>query len=100
LLARADDPDPITVLEKVVRGLIGASLLTPCYDITFSMAAEPYKRRRKGDLYRDLRLSPIVAKEPIVFLGGKDYVPLFCELTKEVKGGRTVFYNSGRRLFT
>ena len=77
-------------------GLIGASLLIPYYDITFSMAAERYKRRRKGDFYRDLRLSPMVAPEPIVFFGGKNYVPLFCELTKGAKGGRTVFYNSSR----
>ena len=39
-------------------GLLGASFLTPNYDITFSVSAEPYKRRRKGDLYRDLRMLP------------------------------------------
>jgi hypothetical protein len=77
-------------------GLIGASLLTPYYDITFSTAAERYKRRRKGDSYSDFRLPPTASQEPIVFFGGKDYVPLFCELTKEAKVGRTVFYNSHR----
>ena len=30
-----------------------------------------------------------------VFFGGKDYLPLFCDLTKDVKAKRTVFYNSG-----
>ena len=47
--------------------------------IVASVSAEPYKRRRKGDLYRDLRMLPNDTDEPIVFFGGK----------------RTVFYNSG-----
>src|SRR6185312_14489468 len=76
-------------------GLIGASFLTPHYDITFSMTAEPYKRRRKRDVYGDLRMLPNDTDEPIVFFGGKDYLPLFCELTKGVRGKKTVFYNSG-----
>jgi len=32
--------------------------------------------------------------EPIVFLGGKDYVRLFCALTSGAAGERTVFFNS------
>jgi len=75
-------------------GLIKASFLTPNYDITFSMTAEPYKRRRKGDPYRDMCMLQEDTSEPIVFFGGKDYLPLFCLLTKNVKGQRTVFYNS------
>jgi hypothetical protein len=39
---------------------------------------------------------PMTNEEPITFLGGKDYVPLFCELTKAAKGKRTVFYNSAK----
>jgi len=58
--------------------------------------AEAYKRRRKGDLFRDVRMLPNDFDEPIVFFGGKDYVPLFCKLTKDAKGKRTVFYNAGR----
>jgi hypothetical protein len=34
--------------------------------------------------------------EPIVFFGGKDYVPLFNTLTKSAKGKRTVYYNSAQ----
>lgn len=74
-------------------GLISAGFLTPYYDITFSASAEAYKRRRKSDVYRDFCMLP-TTEEPIVFLGGKDYVPLFCSLTKFAKGKRTVFYNS------
>lgn len=77
-------------------GLIGASFLTPNYDITFSMVkpSERYKRRRKDDVYCDLRTLPDISDEPIFFFGGKDYVPFFCELTKGVRGKRTVFFNS------
>ena len=77
-------------------GLISADFLTPYYDITFSPSAEAYKRRRKADRYRDFCMLPPDVDEPVVFFGGKDYVPLFCMLTKSFKGKRTVFYNSAR----
>jgi hypothetical protein len=32
--------------------------------------------------------------EEIVFFGGKDYVPLLCTLTKDVRAVKTLFYNS------
>lgn len=75
-------------------GLIRADFLTPQYDITFSMSAEPYKRRGKRDRYDDFRMLP---EDPtdVVFIGGKDYLPLFCTLTSDVRGSKTVFYNSG-----
>ena len=76
-------------------GLIRGDFLTPNYDITFSAAAEPFKRRKGNDAYRDLRMLPEQSSEPIVFFGGKDYVTLFCELTKSTKAGRTIFFNSG-----
>lgn len=77
-------------------GLIPSTFLTPLYDITFSAAAnvERWKRRRKGDGYNDLSLLPPETEEGIVFFGGKDYLPLFSELTREVKRRRTVIYNA------
>jgi len=77
-------------------GLINASFLTPNYDITFSMVkpADRYKRRGKTDACLDQRDLLGTTEAPIFFFGGKDYVPLFCELTHGVRGGRTVFYNS------
>ena len=75
-------------------GLISAGFLTPYYDITFSPSAEAYKRRRKAVRYQDFCMLPISTDEPMAFFGGKDYVPLFCALTKLVKAQRTVFYNS------
>ncbi len=79
-------------------GLIGADFLTPYYDITFSTQAERYKRRRHTDDYRDFRMFPDSTEDEIVFLGGKDYLALFCALTSGVRGRRTVFFNSSRRL--
>lgn len=75
-------------------GLISAGFLTPVYDITFSASAEKYKRRRRSDDYDDLNMLASTISEPVVFLGGKDYIGLFCRLTINVKGPRTVFYNS------
>jgi hypothetical protein len=75
-------------------GLIRGDFLMPNYDITFSTTAEGYKRRRKIDRYRDFVMLPDSADEPMVFFGGKDYVPLFEQLTRSIKSRRTVFYNS------
>ena len=79
-------------------GLIASGFLTPDYDITFSNSArggDAYKRRRRNDDYRDLSMLPADSNGPIVFLGGKDYVPLFCCLTKGAKSERIVFYRYG-----
>ena len=78
-------------------GLVPANFLLPHYDITFSPSAEPYKRRRKTDRYDDFRMLPDDTDDDVVFFGGKDYLPLFCELTADVRGKRTVFYNSVQR---
>jgi hypothetical protein len=32
--------------------------------------------------------------DDIVFVGGKNYVPLFCHLTKDVKVKKVIFFNS------
>ncbi len=75
-------------------GLIRASFLTPYYDITFSQSAEGYKRRRRGDRYGDFCMLSKQPDDEIVFLGGKDYLPLFCAFTSTVRNKRTVFFNS------
>lgn len=75
-------------------GLIPAAFLTPNYDITFSAEADTYKRRRRQDLYKDLAIFPKDIEKPVVFLGGKNYIPLFCSLTRGIKSERIVFYNS------
>lgn len=76
-------------------GLISAQFLTPDYDITFSNAknVHPSSQRKKDGKYQDfchLRDDD----EPIVFLGGKAYLPLFCKLTSKMKAKKIVFFNS------
>ena len=73
-------------------GLLSAKFLTPAYDITFSPSADRAKRRLKGDSWDDYCMLPPETSERIVFFGGKDYVPLFCELTAGPGRQRTVFY--------
>ncbi|MEW8462640.1 MAG: hypothetical protein AB2653_20230, partial [Candidatus Thiodiazotropha endolucinida] len=75
-------------------GLIGAEFLTPKYDITFSPSADPYKRRKKRDLYNDFCMLPDGSHDDLVFFGGKDYLPLFCDLSRDYAGKKCVFYNS------
>ena len=76
-------------------GLIASNFLTPYYDITFSNSVrgnDAYKRRRRNDVFMDLPMLPADRTGPIVFLGGKDYIPLFCSLTEDAKAERIVFY--------
>jgi hypothetical protein len=79
-------------------GLIKAGFRTPYYDITLSRIVkkkgEPYKFREKEAAWRDFCQLPPESDEPILFLGGKDYVPLFSAITREHKGQRIIFYNS------
>jgi hypothetical protein len=37
---------------------------------------------------------PAATAEPVVFFGGKDYVPLFYGLTQAIEAPKTVFYRS------
>ena len=74
-------------------GLIPANFLTPGYDITFTTSADDWKRRRKGDRYEDFCMLPD-DDDPIVFVGGKDYLPLFGKLTAPLRARKVVFFNS------
>ena len=75
-------------------GLIRSNFLTPQYDITFSKKAQHYQRRKRPDKYLDFLHLPDGTDGPTVFLGEEDYLPLFCELTANLKNERVVFFNS------
>ena len=51
-------------------------------------------KRDASTHFRDLCLIPEECSEPIVFFGGKSYLPLFCELTLPFDCRKIVFYNS------
>jgi hypothetical protein len=76
-------------------GLIPADFRTPLYDITFSAQADSWKRRRPRDQFVDFQMLPDDG-EPLVFLGGKDYLPLFCTLTAGLAGLKTVFFRQAQ----
>lgn len=76
-------------------GLIPADFRTPLYDITFSAQADSWKRRRPRDRFVDFQMMPDDG-EPIVFLGGKDYLPLFCALTAGLEGRKAVFFRQAQ----
>lgn len=77
-------------------GLIPADFLTPDYDITFSGSAAPPARRRKRDRFDDWAMIEARSESPLIFLGGKDYLPYFAKLTRHYEGPRIALYNSLR----
>lgn len=74
-------------------GLVRGTFLLPKYDITFSRAAERFKRRHQQDHWLDYRHLQDTG-EPITLFGAKDYVPLFCRLTSGFSSPRTIYYGS------
>lgn len=62
-------------------GLVQAAYPLPAYDISLSGSAEPHKRRRKADHFADFVQVDDSVDGPLVFLGGRDYLPLFEQLT-------------------
>lgn len=73
-------------------GLIPAKFFTPYYDITFSVQAEKYKKRDKG-FFNDFNMLEF-SNDDLYFFGGKEYLKLFQNLTKDYQGKRIVYYNS------
>lgn len=92
-LVQAFGHDNIFVLSAG-WGLVPANYLLPDYDITFSQSAEKYKRRGKKDNYKDFRGLMQDDPEPVIYLGGKDYINLFSDLTAGAEGKRIIVYNS------
>jgi hypothetical protein len=78
-------------------GLLSADFLTPYYDITFSGSTEKYKRRGKRDQFNDINQLDNSLNDDLVFFGGKDYLPLFCELTAAYRGKRFVYSSSAKK---
>lgn len=75
-------------------GLVRADFPLPAYDITFSAQADGYKRRRPRDVYQDfMQVEPDQAG-PLVFLGGKDYLPLFKALALNLPMPKVVVFRS------
>jgi hypothetical protein len=77
-------------------GLLRSDYFTPEYDITFSSSARPFTRRLPTDVSQDFRKLSDDPNDTVLFIGGKAYVPLFCQLTDGFRGRRIIFYNSAQ----
>lgn len=77
-------------------GLIRSDFLTPTYDITFSAQAAVTHRRREKDCFKDFSMLPAETEEPVLFFGGKSYLPMFLDLTAKITSPRVVYYQSAR----
>lgn len=79
-------------------GLVNAAYRLPRYDITFShsQGVEPHKQRKSRDSYQDFCHLNAARRDQIVFFGGKDYLPLFKELTDSIAVEKVIFYRSTR----
>ena len=78
-------------------GLVRASFLLPKYDITFSSprdCKDRYKKRGMREEYQDFNHLDEHSGQGVLFLGGQNYLNLFCELTGNYAGHRIVYFNS------
>jgi hypothetical protein len=77
-------------------GLIRSDFLLPAYDITFAASADPWLRRnRRRDTFRDFNHIGDAGVEPgesVYFFGGKDYLPLYYDLTQGVQARKVVYF--------
>ncbi len=76
-------------------GLVRSNFLLPDYDITFSGSAPVESRRKRHHRFADFNGLTSLPPDDTVFLGGKDYLPLFDALTAGHARRRIVFVNSG-----
>ena len=77
-------------------GLVKADCKLPNYDITFSKLAKNKNRRIFNDEgYRDFnKLENISDSDDIVFIGSPDYIPLFFDLTRNLKNRKIIYWKS------
>ena len=77
-------------------GFVRGNFLLPQYGITLSQAgrATGYNSRALHPDFDDLVQLPETASGRLCMIGGKDYLPLFLQLTRGYAGPRAIYYNS------
>lgn len=78
------------------RGLICSDYLTPAYDITFNTRAKlksPEAFFDSSRMYRYFQQLPD-ADEPVIFIGGRDNLPLSNALTTNLRRERIAFFRT------
>jgi len=74
-------------------GLIRANFLTPTYDITFSSTKNKWIKRSPKIAFSDFNMLKDDG-DHIVFIGGKSYQPMFCQLLQNYGCRKSIIYNS------
>ena len=78
-------------------GIVQADFLLPMYDITFSSSVkEKYKKRKSSAVWPDFNHLDNGCEDTLCLFGTVDYIDLFLDLTRQYKGKRIVYYNSGQ----
>lgn len=78
-----------TLILSAGWGLVRADFPLPPYDITFARS-DDWKQRSVRDRFADFNHLRAAPGAPIVFLGGKDYLPLFHALTHPLAAKRII----------
>lgn len=79
-------------------GLVRADLRLPNYDITFSNSSKIEKKKKRvynKPPYIDFNhFDNLNDNEDIIYIGGKDYLPLFYNLTQNLKNRKIIFWKA------
>ena len=74
-------------------GLVKAKFRLPNYDITFSKSAENNNKRTYNiPTYEDFNQLETNPDDDIIYVGGKDYLNLFYELTQNLPNKKIIYY--------
>ena len=77
-------------------GLVNSKFKLPKYDITFSSTANPRNKRNYNligaPVYNDFNQLNLEGEEDIVYIGSPDYIPLFFDLTKNLKNRKIIYW--------
>jgi hypothetical protein len=92
-LVRSFGPQQVFILSAG-WGLVRADYLLPAYDVTFNRRAKeknPAAFCSSTEGYKFFQQLSRKDEGPILFLGGRDYLPLFDSLTRSLQRERIVF---------
>lgn len=81
-------------------GIVNSEFRLPKYDITFSNTAQPKNKRNNNliePIYNDFYQLTVNDDEDIIFIGSKDYLELFYQLTQNLPN-RKIIYHYGTAL--
>jgi hypothetical protein len=92
--------EPTCLPTQICRGITSTydhgvgEIRTSDAPLHSAQARSRFKRRRAKDSYCDFQMLPSDVADDVLFLGGKDYLPLFGRLTANFRRKPIVFFNS------